>query len=504
MTSQAQPVPPRNERQPPAVQGVALPGMSSPPAVLSPTPLQPSDVQTTGLSSVPSISSSVQVTQVSAPIQDPVASGYTRARLSSPPIPAREPQPLPASASSTGVGSGSPSQSVTPFDFSDAQERRELKRLPTSPIDVTALPPPPTHRDRGSTPDIIANKAVSAHATGKSESAQAPQATSGSRPESIAPTPLPPRSVPKSDTDGQPAAVAEEHSETVEVNKPGIAGKFDYDVKVGYAPPPKPHRNVSVSKPLTRKATASLSNGPSTNTTAPPALPKRQTTSDTESNVSKDAPNLSFQPPPKPFRPSESLQSSRQASHHNMPTNAKPIPVDVSSFPPPPVQRGQSNSSILSRPESTETGEDRKPTPRGRIPVVDSHDGDVETSEPDHNRKKVPPPAVKPKPKTLSINHTEHNDSSEISAITNELATFKLRKTGSGFLKDSAKDSQAKRSPPPVVPRKKESLKSVPPVPIKASSLRAAEARQEQDNDLNPFEHYLKSAVPTENDRLHR
>lgn len=142
------------------------------------------------------------------------------------------------------------------------------------------------------------------------------------------------------------------------------------------------------------------------------------------------------------------------------------------------------------------------PVARGRI-VSPSPARDQETAG------KKPPPAVKPKPHILSAAGASQSlpspanpPASSIAPpitddLSQELANVHLRKTGSRF---SAQEVQTKKAvPPPVVPRKSFATKQAPPpVPNKNASL-----RQDQQ-ESNPFERYLKSAVPSEHDRLHK
>lgn len=474
--------------------------------VLSPMPQQPLRVQTDVSSPT---SGSLHSVQNTVPAQGAPPANYSRARLGSPPLPSRAPHPLPDSAASISTPPSVPS--VTPFDFSDPQERREARRLPTTSVDLSALPPPPTHRDRGSTPDLAPGERAPISLRSDENLSDGPevaQQESGfNKPQTRARASSPPRSVPVSDGDVSPVAVKKDHESESEVEKSGIAGQFDYNVKVDYAPPPKPHRNVAdtTSKNSTSRVAIPPPKPNLAGEDVPPQLPRRQGSSSTlKTNVSNES---SFLPPPKPFRPTHTSQPAGATSHSSLPTtsarSSAPISIDLSSFPPPPVQRRSSARSVLSKPASVEGDSgDSKPTPRGRIPVDATFEINQETelhNSTDVHGKKAGPPVVKPKPKNLSSKGPEHTNGPDVSAIANELSTVKLRNTGSGFL--NSNPGAKKRSPPPAVPRKKDSLKQAPPVPRKSASLRT---RQEESEDPNPFEHYLKSAVPTENDRLHR
>ncbi|QLQ78869.1 hypothetical protein HG537_0B02170 [Torulaspora globosa] len=490
---------------------------------------------------------------VHRPVHDPPAPAdsmrpvYSRAGFPSPPLAGREAQADLVSATSTSGGSGSSVPGVKPYEYGSAEAKALASRLPINAVDLTALPPPPTHKDR-STPDLTS----SAGNTSKQAENQDRESPSSRGIESAVkpgpPTragtaeaetratkspagPPPPirsrQAVQQSAVSSQanPPFMNEASAKNTDEEARGITGRFDYEVKVDYAPPPKPHRSVPdvSSKPSIARTSAPLtqnakSNG-SISTSSSPALPERQSTS-TAVNSNRTA-ITTFEPPPKPFRRPQSSQHTSYSSTSSLPianTNEDSNQRrDVSSFPPPPVR---SRPSIQPTISTDDTGDGRVPpiNPRGRLssdylPTERQHSID-EGSDSITGRKKAPP-VVKPKPKGLlsrsstAVSHPgsesrEHPNASAVSAIADELAHIKLRKSGSTLLHSDAvrerqdHDQAAKPTARPAVPPKRSSLKHVP------SPDKPTAGNSGRTDSSNPFELYLKDAVPSEEDRFHK
>lgn len=548
--------------------------------VISPTPV-PMSGQIMAPNAIPQASSAQMVTtpqglvapgveqqpaQVTMPPSGGAVPAYTRARLDSPPPSGATLHAESTSTGSSGPAGESPVPGVTPYEYGSLEARRLASRLPTSPVDLNSLPPPPTHKDR-STPNLVngspkpqsGNQDNQAPVTRtepiNKASADSPQAApkpaDGALPPASVPPPynlatqavapvLPRRTSKTSDVVSQEEPTTETTSvaENTEVEARGIAGKFDYDVKVDYAPPPKPHRNVPVtsSKPsIPRKPTISTSgvnSAGTSNSLTRPVLPKRQSTEPPIGSTAVPASaERTFEPPPKPFRRTET-QSTQRSSH----STKSSIPVtnagdesyssvqDVSSFPPPPVRSRPSTQSVVSA-HHLDNGDPLEIHPRGRlppsVPSTDQNESTNTSAESITGKKKAPPPTVKPKPKGLLSRASttenlqsmapEHTNPTGISAITEELSHIHLRKTGRTLGTEPEHHSlnsslATKKTPPPVVPRKKDSLKHAPPVPMKSSSLRSKPNEQEESaaaDKGNPFELYLKDAVPSEENRFH-
>lgn len=487
------------------------------------------------------------------PPSDVARPAYNRSGLPTPVLPGRE-VPAPNETMSTGSSEeheNSTVPGVTPYEYGSLEAKRLAARLPMNPVDLTALPPPPTHRDR-STPDLASSptepvrhashqeKTGSTAGSIKSatrpvvaspppESETAGKETPTKKSSAPAPAPkLPGRSANPSATVAQEEPPSEPETpakDTEEVNR-GIAGKFDYEVNVGYAPPPKPHRNVpDVSPKPVKRPVIPMRNAASNGSPAPPVPPlsKRPSTGlEINTNVAPATPDRTFEPPPKPFRRQEGSQADQSSKNSSRP----PLPVpqasdnslqmkDVSSFPPPPLRPRPSVRSVVST-QDEDSDQPRRINPRGRLSSealpVNGEPLTGEDSDPAAGKKKAPPPTVKPKPKGLSsrsstsLEHLDdHANASEISAITEELAHVKLRKSGSKILSnDTSGSSEKKKSPPPIVPRKSDTLKHVPPVPMKASFLKSNAHSTGQTDSTNPFELYLKDAVPAEENRFHK
>lgn len=488
---------------------------------------------------------------------------YSRPGMASPPLPGRgnSNQSMPSTVDGNLSSlAGSPVLGVTPFDYENAEENRSASKIRLPQVDLTNLPPPPTHRDRGT----LEQKKSNTDSKGS-----LPQNHSQPNPPARAVVNQPITLEVADDDTGQnepvekiPTLPDQETKETKyeKVESPaedippptenlvGISGKFNYDVKVDYAPPPRPHR-VLQQPTIPKSATMNNQVKPVSQIerpgagSAPPPCPKRQTM-DPPLNIGENShePLSNFQAPPKPFRHPESSTSRetergiRGAPHADVPIlmdnphGQPPHSRDVSSFPPPP--KPLRSTTRVEEPSASirdvqYDGNTPPPTPRGRLTTTEknSTSSDMIDSRPSALAKKSAPPPVKSKPKNLSVGgsddgirtikkeHSQQQHTSELGDISNELAKFKLRKTGSSFVQQQVgndneiSEVEEKRLPPPLIPRKKESLKSLPPVPIKSSSLRSAidtKNRTPSNEEPNPFEHYLKSAVPFENDRLHR
>ncbi|AJQ09294.1 Aim3p [Saccharomyces cerevisiae YJM1307] len=497
-----------------------------------------------------------------------------------PPVPVRmqpqPPQPMqqgniyPIEPSLDSTGS-TPHFEVTPFD-PDAPAPKPKIDIPT--VDVSSLPRPPTHRDRGA---VVHQEPAP---SGKIQ----PNTTSSA-------ASLPAKHSRTTTADNERNSGNKENDEST--SKSSILGHYDVDVNI--MPPPKPFRHGldSVPSEHTRKNAPERAVPilPPRNNVEPPPPPSRGNFERTESVLSTNAANVqedpisNFLPPPKPFRHTETKQNQNsKASPVEMKgevlpghpseedRNVEPSlvpqskPQSQSQFrrahmetqpiqnfqpPPKPFRRSQSSNSsdssyTIDGPEanhgrgrgriakhhdgdeynpksenSTENGRlgdapnsfirKRAPTPPAPSRSEKLHEGTI-TSEVDSSKdankyeksippvtssiqaqqstKKAPPPVVKPKPRNFSLKANEYpkeltreatGQDEVLNSITNELSHIKLRKTnvnleklgGSKKVKDSSpvpsdldeKYVSASGSiTPPRPPPSRSSPKKVPPV----------------------------------------
>lgn len=233
-----------------------------------------------------------------------------------PPIPGRmqsqppqPPQALPPRNAYQAEPSFNSSQSTPHFEVApydpEAPAPRPKIDMPT--VDVTNLPPPPTHRDRGA-----ARKPESTPSVGSS-----PDANKKTLP-SVTSSP----EVSSSQINSEPIAMTNEPDSADKqsdecATKSSILGH--YDVKLNFAPPPKPFRHVPNSEPSdhARKRFTPEQKAPvlpSRNNSVLSDQPSRAKSESIEpvpsvsSGEVQEAPISNFLPPPKPFRHTEKQQ----------------------------------------------------------------------------------------------------------------------------------------------------------------------------------------------------
>lgn len=389
-------------------------------------------------------------------------------------------------------------------------------------VDVTALPPPPVHKARGiGVPtENSSQPSLDGQEQGSNNSAkvQSPPVALPSRETTNSAQQLPLR---------EPSTNGIQHNDQAIENVPdtgnsGITGKYEPQ-PVNYAPPPKPFRRATnVSQPSDHRTIVNK------NATVPssqihresevvPALRPIELEPEHPETTSNSMPSVidSYPPPPKPFR-NKPVQSTTTPNNGSMPMNLvrpasrnadsdhelpKPPTRQESPIPQKPFTREERHEmEAISQEENGKfTDHVRKPK-QPPVPKKPSALASVES-------KKSPPPVLKPKPQGIEEKIKSRSASqTPVSELSNELANFKLRKTENlekleQKQSDNASNGStiAKKTPPPVVPRKQ------PPLPVKnLNGSNNTEINNDANVDDNPFARYLKSAVPTEVDRFHR
>ncbi|CCE61433.1 hypothetical protein TPHA_0A03570 [Tetrapisispora phaffii CBS 4417] len=462
---------------------------------------------------------------------------------------------------------------ITPYDPSASGQERDSKRINIPSIDTTALPPPPTHKDRGLN---TVNSPTAQSLTSASFSQETPRS---SPPIKMTDIDIPDELNETLNNSGT-SQDAQKSSEEPEVERIGIAGSYDNLAKVNFAPPPRPY-NAVVNQDKAPAAPRKINSSATTalqlpqRRTAPSLI--RKTDNPITQETKPSNPVKDFLPPPKPYRASpmdsDNLDKNKSGVLSSGDSRLDNKPSFKGLQPPPPSHNISINSLTHVAPEpitASDDGSESTPTNTGiklssEIPISNfapppkpfrhvstdpSNDIEIRKTPvlPVTNNsrsrpgKKAPPPLVKPKPKNLnkSLNSEvstdpENSDSKDIynktqssanssaivedSELSQVLNKMKLKKTGSiKNVPPSANSSmreQTQKKSPPIIPRKKDTLKTKPPVvPAKKEALKlhndqgssgkATEFPEDNDDEFNPFQKYLKQAVPVENDRLHK
>ncbi|AGO12914.1 AaceriADL336Cp [[Ashbya] aceris (nom. inval.)] len=380
----------------------------------------------------------------------------------------------------TAIAAPQPKVQVKPYNWGATKEERETNKIIVPQVEVTALPPPPKHRDRGAStsppaaplphsstgpkPSLPARRSPSEFAspittgtgTGglqtyqlENKSQQLGRAQSASTSASTLP-----RSSPKYERAASFAKTGEESSGPSK----GITGEYNYEISVSFEPPPKPYKRGDGQQ--SRSSPFSSSRGDSI--TAP-----ESTGSPARGSSRYSALNSTDPPPPY-----------TDAVHGRIGSDSPAPPAAPQRSPAPPAA-----------PQRSSAG-------RSLPPV---------TSE-----RSLPAPAWQ-------------GGGPMASQLSEEASSIVLRKVTSLEGSQTGDGIGAKKKPP-LVPKKKDSLagnkKAPPPVPKKkatlsqglsrdaAASTGAAEVPSSSgidtsSQDDNPFRRYLKTVVPEENDRVH-
>ncbi|KAL3233798.1 hypothetical protein RNJ44_03838 [Nakaseomyces bracarensis] len=303
------------------------------------------------------------------------------------------------------------------------------------------------------------------------------------------------------------------------VPRAAIVGQF-HETAVNFAPPPRPFRRTetdiekrqpsslnSSASPGNRDAAISTSEATSFQT----AEPQRDTTTNTDG---KKGDINEMPPPPKPFRKND---GPSPVSKSNPATTMQPITMtilddeyddeyDLQNDKIEPIQSFDKTELLASIKNKKKPAPKPAPKPKNLSSNIDKSSRDPNNMKsnsptviPRPNESNMlpissfPPP---PKPLRRSTREVRVNSEEEPKGIDK----------GPKSIDDTPKiHTNSKKQPPPIAPRKANSSgKPAPPVPRKKASLGDGDAESSTDSDDNPFSKYLKDAVPTESDRLHK
>ncbi|SCU82105.1 LADA_0C03026g1_1 [Lachancea dasiensis] len=385
---------------------------------------------------------------------------------------ASSPQNVLASPASTGLRScGSP---VMPGQWQTSLEQDHV--LDDKMVDETNLeqlekgvsgrytntgavnfPPPPraSRTDSNQHSKSAANMAIAANGSGIANAPRKPPSLPQRSSQSASITALPPR--PKSQT---PALATRNSEKDAQPIQSAVVGSYNSSPQVNFVPPPKPfRRDMPSSKSVPAKPVA-------------PVIPQRTTgTYDTHHDDKS----------PPPYRDVEPLESQPSIIS---PRANSPISIAKEKKLPPPKKAIPQTLQNLAR-----NNESNQDTPSKKVPPP----------KPSRRGVAAPPkPARKPQlPGTPGIN----GGSEETDKLDTELqARLKLRRS-TAERTPSARQNNDELSASMHADRIRP---TIPPVKPKSPPMAANDNNEVEDQDQNPFQRYLRNAVPLENDRLHK
>lgn len=442
--------------------------------------------------------------------------------------------------------SPSPSVSVTPYQWTDSEERKQKNRIEMIPIEADTFQAPPLHRGRSS--------AVGFKDASQQDGASLQRTTSDLSSMSI--------------SSSKSSSVASEATEE-RVMRSGISGAY-VEPESTFAPPPRPSNSRLPPRPHPMQNTTPHSNSqvaPNPKNFETPPLPSSTKRPSLQTNYGSRADHGSkhqlelsqqtavlgsynydvdtgFAPPPKPFKSGEQQAPQAGNGQHKRSTqNSFHVSTTVPSMPA--TQTSSSTSSLHSLGDtrlitsstirSQQILENQPPAPPRRSQPPSSV-----TPSP-----ALPSRSFDPPPRYATIDSLPQYDEAplpkqvqtELLSIHGEQLTENTRKIPPPVKPKSSalRTINAKKSPP-IVPKKKHSLQtasqkhSPPQIPTKKFTLADLETKlhsnaasntnieqnheptgtdenedDDQDSiDNNPFRKYLKNAVPKDYDHIHK
>lgn len=295
---------------------------------------------------------------------------------------------------------------------------------------------------------------------------------------------LPPqRSSNQNSTPIQPQSTANSQTRPYDLTAPHVKQRFEMpSVDLANLPSPPTHRDRN-SQSKTRESSPGLQSQKTKLGSSPPL------TFENSQNTTQNTSLSSLVPPSAQSASTLNTETASFQPGSNVrppmkPKSNQPAMVDPSLFPPPPrpKQTASTERELLLKNQDSSAA----PIPHGRLAG-----------------SKTPPPPVKPKPSNLTAKSgtaasSKSTPAESVDSISQELSRVQLKKANSRY----AQEPTPSKLPPPAVPKKNVTLDKTGSslAPNKNNSLKSPTDQQ----DANPFERYLKSAVPAENDRLHK
>ena len=434
-----------------------------------------------------------------------------------------------SSGVSADNSSSSPTSSssiiVKPYQWMDPEERKQKNRIELPKVNPEAIIPPPLHRDRSLTPSNLKSPSpIHAALLERKSTSPVPIATSsivketpadhpnntsqtfshgiaGVHEESTVSFPPPPKSSTFRNADVQTPTVSKSTSnepitapvastrqfasrtshrvprngdprnKADDLPPAAVLGNYDYNVEVGFAPPPKPYRSQEQHQQQHPKQHQPWNSQPplqkgSSSARQLPQVPARSSSSSVPQTL--------------PVEPTSEPLAEPPTESSNVSSTMAMLSLDELS-PPPQRSVALTSAPAPDLPDRTFDPPPRYSTQETIPPIYKP----AEITRRETNTKKGPPP-VKPKPNNLH--------------------------------------SSSARKVSPQVPKKKDTLRAhaAPPVPQKKFTLSDLETKlshttdrhanagvsnvedEEDSVESNPFRRYLKNAVPKENDHIHK
>lgn len=363
-----------------------------------------------------------------------------------------------------------------------------------SSVQVNFPPPPKPSRSETQTP---ANRDMRSSSSPPVKPTTAPRA----------PPRLPSRSVPSQPpvTSSVPKLSSTANGKADRENikpKSAVSGAYNYDIKVDFQPPPKPFRK---DKESSQQAPRSVPSFEKPSKYGPPPASNAQTAQGRSIRAPPQIPSrtASLDPPP-----------AYDSSHSHAPSAPPASNVELQSLSASSIQAGAEKTvkvagSTIQIPKTKKAPPIKKALP-GSLQALDTHKSNPEASaHVTEKGKKRPPKPAKKQSLMEQPNKTASNGGNSRGNFDQELearlksrsfhekpaAVPSLVEHSNSFISSG----KIKAAAPPVKPK----------IPIRLASNEAlqpneqAEVKDDSDGD-NPFRRYLKNAVPSENDRLHK
>ncbi|CDO92467.1 unnamed protein product [Kluyveromyces dobzhanskii CBS 2104] len=354
-----------------------------------------------------------------------------------PASPARFNSPLPTNASSTT--SSVVNEEVKPREGITGIYRETAVNFPP--------PPKPTHNGMPKSPPVSNVRPAVSH---KTSNAPPPRPPVSSKP-SVSSAPI---HKPVASTQRAPRGKAKD-----EVSQAAVLGAYNYDVEVGFVPPPRPSRSSEVSS----------GNG----------------------------------------------QSSKTSAHRLSQSSSGGPKVPARTLPPPPVQQKVQSTqepvqeSALHTHQTQTTQPAMTMLPLSELPAcprrVDSHSS---STQPEVPSRTFDPPVRYKTNETLPPAYKDKDEL--INEVKESHAVHKKAPPNIPKKKDSLRTNSAK----PPVPKKKPTLSGMVPnghrEPANSPSIYGTPETSNEDTDDddsgegNSFKKYLKHAVPAEKNHIHK
>ncbi|KAL6935464.1 uncharacterized protein HGUI_02614 [Hanseniaspora guilliermondii] len=394
-----------------------------------------------------------------------------------PPVPIRSRGPVPVpvdnvpsnATNDSGNSDGSKNFEVTPYKYISPEEREKSTKLVIdNKIDVNKIAPPPIHNGRGQKIEKKFSELVDEKI--KSSSSITPEDSQDKKATKVI---IANNTNNSSETEGSGVKA----EEVEEVKSPAVLGKYDYEKKLDFQPPPRANVPEGVVLPSARLAqmkeeSESKRHAPvkSTSTRSPPPPPSRTNTQ--SHNIPINKPTANRKPPTAKVQPpQEKKESAKVLGSYDY---NKPILF----APPPSAKRSERDMEFI-----TQKMERSRITSDKNMRFLQEQDRHVDGGD----RRKL---------QILQPEETPHSQpqSPQEPQKTMPQPPPKPQKPQRIISQPPPKPQKPQKiiSQPPPKPPKPQALVA-PPKPKKPKSLMASKISEKTDD--NPFERYNPNAA---------